>query len=66
MCDMTSMFKCLTLKWIKKYFDNSNSMWKYTIKSLFSKLNVDLLLKSNFNFKNILQHSEFYKEMLTV
>ena len=66
MCDMTSMFKCQSLKWVKKYFNNSNSMWKYTIKSIFSKLNVDLLLKSNFDLKIIPQHSEFYKEMLIV
>ena len=66
MCDIESMFKKQQLKWVIKLFDDNQSPWKDTFKSLLSTVNIEIYLKGNYNVKEIPKQSEFYENMLHI
>ena len=66
MCDLESMFKVQFLKWAKKYYEENDSSWKFTLRSLFQGINLDILLKSNYAEKHIPKCSSFYRAMFLI
>ena len=57
MCDMESMFKCQQLKWVIKFFDKNQSLWKDTFKSLWSVVYIEHYLGGNLIINMILKKS---------
>ena len=64
MCDINVMSKVQQLKWVKRYFDNSQASWKSTFESLMKNIDIRCFLMSSFHKKEIPITSDFYKEML--
>jgi hypothetical protein len=46
MVDFASRIKGCKVKWIHKYFGNSVSFWKDTMRSIFNLENLDVFLKA--------------------
>ena len=65
-CHLESMFKVQFLKWAKKYYEENDSSWKFTLRSLFQGINLDILLKSNCADKHIPKCSSFYRAMFLI
>ena len=53
MVDFNTMIKAAKVKWIKKYLDGKESDWKYTFEQLCNKENLNILLQTNFDMKEI-------------
>ena len=66
MCDFDIMNDVQYLKWVNRYFNNSESSWKHTFRSLMHPIDLTCFMKSSFMKKEILTVSEFYRNMLEI
>ena len=68
MVDSASMLKGCNVKWkcqIHKYFDNSVSFWKDTIRTIFNLEQLNVFFKSNFDEKEMDYLTPYYKKMIS-
>ena len=64
MTDLDSMIKALRLCWLKRVFSSNKGTWKTYLRYLLKDYGGFLLFSCNYNIKDLLITSQFYKELI--